>query len=74
MIVCICHRVSDRDIACAVRHGCARYEDLQDELRVATACGTCDTHARKTFLIHAQPAHGHGLAAGRHEAAHASVA
>jgi bacterioferritin-associated ferredoxin len=41
MIVCICHRVSDRDIARAVNEGCASFDALQDELRVATACGAC---------------------------------
>ena len=39
MIVCVCHRVSDRDIEREVRHGCTSFEELQDELRVATACG-----------------------------------
>lgn len=52
MIVCICHRVSDRDIACAARQGCASFEELQDELRVATACGTCHDCARDTFHQH----------------------
>ena len=73
MIVCICHRVSDRDIACAARHGCASFEDLQDELAVATACGTCDAHARKTFLLHAQPSPG-CASAGRLESAFAKAA
>jgi bacterioferritin-associated ferredoxin len=41
MIVCICHRVSDRDIARAVGQGCTSFDALQDELRVATACGAC---------------------------------
>ncbi len=41
MIVCVCHRVSDRDIAVAASSGCASFEELQDELRVGTACGAC---------------------------------
>jgi len=49
MIVCLCHRVSDRDIARQVRIGCASFEDLQDELRVATGCGSCADCARQTF-------------------------
>lgn len=49
MIVCVCHRVSDRDIERAVRHGCTAFEELQDELRVATACGRCGDCARDTF-------------------------
>ena len=49
MIVCVCHRVSDRDIEREVRHGCDSFEELQDELRVATACGRCAECARDTF-------------------------
>jgi bacterioferritin-associated ferredoxin len=49
MIVCVCHRVSERDIAHAVRAGCGSFDELQDELRVATACGACGDCARDTF-------------------------
>ncbi len=49
MIVCVCHRVSDRDIQREVRHGCASFEELQDEQRVATACCRCGDCARDTF-------------------------
>jgi bacterioferritin-associated ferredoxin len=49
MIVCLCHRISDRDIAREVHAGCVTFEDLQGELRVATACGCCDDCARVTF-------------------------
>lgn len=56
MIVCICHRVSDRDIARAVRAGCESFEALQDDLRVATACGACHDCASATFREHALPA------------------
>jgi bacterioferritin-associated ferredoxin len=51
VIVCVCHRVSDRDIEREVRHGCASFEELQDELRVATACGRCHDCARDTFDV-----------------------
>jgi bacterioferritin-associated ferredoxin len=54
MIICICHRISDRDIAGAVREGCASFDQLQDETRVATACGACHDCAREVF--HAQGA------------------
>jgi bacterioferritin-associated ferredoxin len=76
MIVCICHRVSDRDIAAAARQGCGNFEELQDELRVATACGACHDCARDTFHRHAHGdahchagAHGHASAHG-HAHAH----
>ena len=49
MIVCVCHRVSDRDIAREVKAGCRDFGALQDELRVATACGACTDCARQTF-------------------------
>jgi bacterioferritin-associated ferredoxin len=51
VIVCVCHRVSDRDIEREVRHGCASFDELQDELRVGTACGTCTDCARDTFDV-----------------------
>ena len=51
MIVCVCHRVSDRDIEREVRHGCDSFDELQDELRVGTACGTCTDCARDTFDV-----------------------
>ena len=51
MIVCVCHRVSDRDIEREVRHGCESFDDLQDELRVGTACGRCTDCARDTFDV-----------------------
>jgi len=52
MIVCICHRVSDRDIDRAVREGCASFDQLQDDLRVGLGCGACHECARDTFEAH----------------------
>jgi bacterioferritin-associated ferredoxin len=49
MIVCVCHRVSDRDIAVAASSGCPNFEALQDDLRVATACGACRDCACAVF-------------------------
>ena len=45
MIVCVCHRVSDRDIARHVRAG-LDFNDIQFELGVATQCGQCESCAR----------------------------
>lgn len=53
MIVCICHRVSDRDIAREVAHGCGSFDELQERTRVATACGACHEFAQDTFCAHA---------------------
>jgi bacterioferritin-associated ferredoxin len=49
MIICICQNVSDRDIARAVATGCHSFADLQDELAVGTACGSCLCSARESF-------------------------
>lgn len=53
MIICLCHRVSDRDIVGAARTGCPDFDSLQDELRVGTACGACLDCARDHFHTHA---------------------
>lgn len=50
MIVCLCHRVSERDIALEARAGCASFDELQDELRVATSCGACLECAQEAFV------------------------
>jgi bacterioferritin-associated ferredoxin len=52
MIICVCHRISDRDIARMVRDGCATFDELQFELAVATCCGKCHDSARQTFDAH----------------------
>lgn len=45
MIVCVCRRVSDREIAAHARAG-MDFDDIQFELGVATQCGQCETCAR----------------------------
>ena len=49
MIVCVCRRVSDRDIHRAVRDGAGSFGDLQADLGVGTACGRCLDCARDTW-------------------------
>lgn len=49
MIVCLCHRVSDRDITNAVKAGTACFDMLQDDTGVSTACGCCHDCAREVF-------------------------
>lgn len=55
MIVCLCHRISDRDIRREAAAGCPSFEALQDELRVATSCGACHDCAREVFDAQAGP-------------------
>jgi bacterioferritin-associated ferredoxin len=45
MIVCVCRRVSDREIARQARAG-MDFETIQFELGVATQCGQCESCAR----------------------------
>jgi bacterioferritin-associated ferredoxin len=49
MIVCLCHRVSERDIHVEVAAGTRCFEVLQDETRVASSCGCCHDCAREVF-------------------------
>lgn len=49
MIVCLCHRISDRDIVRAVESGTDCFEALQDETRLASSCGCCHDCAREVF-------------------------
>lgn len=49
MIVCLCHRVSERDIHLEVASGTRCFELLQDQTRVASSCGSCHDCAREVF-------------------------
>ena len=49
MIVCLCHRLSDRDIHAQVASGTRCFELLQDETQVASSCGSCHDCAREVF-------------------------
>jgi bacterioferritin-associated ferredoxin len=50
MIVCLCNRVSDRDIRQAVQvHGVRDFEVLKDVTRAASCCGCCHDCAREVF-------------------------
>ena len=66
MIVCLCHRVSDRDIRRAVAEGTRNFEVLQDETRVASACGACHDCARAEFdaSLRATPCQAQALTEG----------
>jgi len=49
MIVCLCHRISDRDIAQAVKDGIRDFETLQDDTCLARNCACCEGCAREVF-------------------------
>ena len=62
MIVCVCNRISDREITRPARAGMS-FVDIQLELGVATCCGRCEGCARD---IVAPCAPGHPVAAPHH--------
>lgn len=60
MIVCLCNRVSDRDIQHAVKiHGVRNFEVLKDMTQAASCCGCCHECAREVFdaACHQQGTH-----------------
>ncbi|MBO9680903.1 (2Fe-2S)-binding protein [Paenacidovorax monticola] len=65
MIVCVCRRVSDREIARHARAGMS-FDEIQFELGVATQCGRCESCARDVV---AQCSASHPVAALHNEAA-----
>lgn len=67
MIVCLCNRVSERDIHHLVQEfGVRDFATLQDATGVATCCGRCSDCARETLhaacnagpALHIAPVHG----------------
>ncbi len=49
MIVCVCRRVSDREIERLARSGCGSFDELQMESGVGTCCGSCTDCAQAVF-------------------------
>jgi bacterioferritin-associated ferredoxin len=45
MIICVCRRISDREIVRLARAG-MDFDDLQIELGLAAQCGQCEGRAR----------------------------
>lgn len=43
--VCICNAVTDKEIRKAARAGINSFSELQEELGVATCCGSCSDDA-----------------------------
>lgn len=65
MIVCVCRRISDREIARHARAGMS-FDEIQFELGVATQCGRCEDCARDVV---AQCCASHPVAAVHNEIA-----
>ncbi len=50
MIVCVCHRVSDRDIEAHACDGVRSFGELQARTRLGTQCGSCRECAEEIFV------------------------
>lgn len=74
MIVCLCHRISDRDICREVSAGTQCFDVLQDDTRLASSCGSCHDCAREVFESACAKVRIPTLGADIHAAAHATVA
>lgn len=49
MYVCVCNKVTDRQIRRACRDGVDSFEGLQSRLKVATCCGRCQDCAKRVL-------------------------
>ena len=45
MYVCVCNRVTQKDVEAAFDSGASSLRDLQKELKLGTNCGSCLPHA-----------------------------
>ena len=60
MIVCVCRRVSDKEIVHHASEG-KGFDDIQFDLGVATQCGRCEDCARNIIeQCHAKSSMAHG--------------
>ncbi|CAN5408114.1 hypothetical protein BH09PSE6_BH09PSE6_16290 [soil metagenome] len=55
MIVCVCHRVSDRQIAACMSQGACSVRDLNRELGLGGTCGKCVPQAREVIAESCAP-------------------
>ena len=53
MIICVCRRVSDREIVRAVAAGCTSFDALQSRLGVGQCCGKCRDSVHEILDRHA---------------------
>lgn len=56
MYVCVCRKVTDREIKQAIQEGCNTLDALSETLQVATECGACSCHAEELLEEFACPA------------------
>lgn len=49
MYICVCNRITDKDIKKAVSQGANSVSDLRDMLGVSNQCGTCIESAQEVL-------------------------
>ncbi|PCJ19211.1 MAG: hypothetical protein COB04_06095 [Gammaproteobacteria bacterium] len=49
MLVCICNRISDRDIRHVIRGGANCFSDVRAELGFGSCCGKCVPYAKEVI-------------------------
>ena len=67
MIICVCRRVSDRDIERHARQGCSSLDELQMETGLGTCCGQCTQCAVEVLKRCQQAAARQPRPEGQHE-------
>ena len=50
MYVCVCHAVTDLEVAASVEAGATTVEAVGDYTKAGTSCGTCHDHIDEVIL------------------------
>lgn len=49
MYICVCHGITDREIAACARNGARSVRDLEQSLGLGTGCGRCRSAAAEVL-------------------------
>ncbi|QBY04132.1 hypothetical protein E2K93_06920 [Thalassotalea sp. HSM 43] len=52
MFVCICHQITESDLANAVEQGANTMKEIREQLNVASQCGKCVQFAKQVLEEH----------------------
>ncbi len=50
MFVCLCKSITDHQIEAAIDSGVSSFENMQEQLDVATECGSCECEVKKIMM------------------------
>ena len=71
MIICVCNRVTERDIHAAVADGVATLSDLRMATGCSSSCGRCAPHANEALKQARREQRAHSLELPVVESTHA---